>query len=65
MTPTTVPVKANWFYINYVVCKFLVLKANWGKSMGFILTMWYVNIAKEFKKKIKEILFYINYVVCK
>ena len=35
------------FYINYVVCKFAIVKhKSLSTSVGFILTMWYVNKIK-------------------
>ena len=53
------------FYINYVICKFLISFKLVPFKLCFILTMWYVNGLTTKHQACFCFLFYINYVICK
>ena len=57
--------KGKMFYINYVECKFKYYLISYCCTVGFILTMWNVNLLPRLYVREFGTRFYINYVECK
>ena len=57
-------IEVFWFYINYMGCKLINVLVLEFQTVGFILTIWDVNLSAV-TVVAWSIKFYINYMGCK